>query len=442
MITHDTLIQKLKAENQELRERVASLEKENQELKERLASIEKKLDNMVKPPPSYIKPNVRSRRKKSGGQRGHKGVSRTKPQVINDEMDVTLTCCPHCQNVLGEPIDSHPHIVEDIPCPRMEVTKYNILRYWCNQCKRKVSSKPSVVKPKTPFGNNLNVMVSLLRSLGLTVGKIRDIMLIQYGLRLSEATILRMEETVADAFNEDYQAIKDHVRDTRVKYVDETSWRVNGQNHWLWGADSDEATFYSVEPGRGSADLVNALGGNPEGIMVSDMYSAYNPFDMFKQKCLVHLLRELREVKARVKRPSREFVLFERRVKRMISDAVKVWSSDLDSQQRYEARRLFEKRVENNHRRNYSDQDCKRISKTMFKHLHELFLFVEHADVEWHNNRAERALRPAVIMRKNSYGSRSVRGAKNRAIIMTMLQTLKKQGLDYFQVGQQRLAMC
>ena len=435
MDARDALIQKLQ-------QRIATLEKENRELKERLASIEKKLDNMVKPPPSYIKPNVRSRRKKSGGKRGHKGVSRTKPQAIDDEVDVTLACCPHCQNVLGEPIDSHPHIVEDIPRPRMVVTQYNVHRYWCRNCNRKVSSRPSVVKPKTPFGNNLNVMVSLLRSLGLTVGKIRDIMLIQYGLRFSDATILRMEDTVADAFYEDYETIRNNVRITRVKYIDETSWRVDGQNQWLWGADSDVSTFYSVEPGRGSADLVNALGGNPEGIMVSDMYSAYSPFDTFKQKCLIHLLRELREVKARVKRPSREFVLFERRVKRMIRDAVKVWSSNFDHEQRQAARRLFEKRVERNNRRSYTDPDCERISKTMFKYLHELFLFVEHADVEWHNNRAERALRPAVIMRKNSYGSRSVKGAKNRAIIMTMLQTLKKQDLDYFKFGQQRLAEC
>jgi len=442
MDSRDALVGKLKTENLELRTWNKALEKENRELKARLAKVEEKLDNMKKPPPKFVKPNVSFKKGKPGGRKGHKGRSRLKPQVIDEEIDVTLISCPHCQNALGEPLDSHSHIVEDIPLPRMVVTEYNIQRYWCGHCKRKVSSKAPGVKSKTPFGNNLNVLVSLMRSLGMTVGKIRDIVHIQYGLKLSDATILRMEQNVADSFKDNYESIKQQIRKAGVKNGDETSWRVNGQLYWLWGFVSDRITLFSVEKGRGSADLLNALGGNPEGILVSDFYSAYSPIEVLKQKCLIHLLREFREVRARVKNPTREFVLFQRRVKRLINDAVKVWSSEADSVERRAARTRFENRVKSNYRRKYTDPDCQRISKTMFKHIEELFLFVEHVDVEWHNNRAERALRPAVIMRKNSFGSRSENGANNRAIIMSILQTLKKQGLDYIQFGQQRLGTC
>jgi len=438
----DSLIEQLKTENIELRAENDALKQEIRELKARLGMVEEKLDNIVKPPPKFVKPNVSFKKGKPGGRKGHKGRSRLKPKVIDEEVNVTLTSCPHCQNALGEPLDSHPHLVEDIPLPKMVVTKYNVQRYWCGHCKRKVSSKAPGVKSKTPFGNNLNVLVSLMRSLGMTVGKIRDIVHIQYELKLSNATILRMEQTVADSFKDDYESIKEQTRKARVKNGDETSWRVNGQLYWLWTFVSDQATLFSVEKGRGSANLVNALGGNPEGILVSDFYSAYSPINVLKQKCLIHLLREFREVRVRVKNPTREFVLFQRRVKRLINDAVKVWSSETNGVRRRAARTRFENRVKSNYRRKYTDPDCQRISKTMFRHIEELFLFVEHVDVEWHNNQAERALRPIVVMRKNSFGSRSDQGAKNRAVIMSILQTLKKQGLDYIQFGQQRLAGC
>ncbi len=56
---------------------------------------------------------------------------------------------------------------------------------------------------------------------------------------------------------------------------------------------------------------------------------------------------------------------------------------------------------------------------------------MEHDDVDCTNNAAERDLRPSVVMRKITGGNRSAKGARNHEVIMSVMQTWNKQGIDY-----------
>ena len=69
------------------------------------------------------------------------------------------------------------------------------------------------------------------------------------------------------------------------------------------------------------------------------------------------------------------------------------------------------------------NKDIQRIKKRIIKHNNELLTFLEHPEVEPTNNRAERGLRPSVIMRKIMFGNRSEAGARNHSIIMSIVQT-------------------
>jgi hypothetical protein len=61
-----------------------------------------------------------------------------------------------------------------------------------------------------------------------------------------------------------------------------------------------------------------------------------------------------------------------------------------------------------------------------------MFLFVELEEVEYTNNRAERGIRPSVVMRKISGGNRSDRGARAHEVLMSIMQTHRLQGKDFF----------
>jgi hypothetical protein len=78
----------------------------------------------------------------------------------------------------------------------------------------------------------------------------------------------------------------------------------------------------------------------------------------------------------------------------------------------------------------YEDPDCKRIAKRLKRHKDELFTFVTHPEVSADNNHAERQIRPAVIMRKNSYCNRSRQGADTQAILMSIFRTLHLRKID------------
>ena len=76
----------------------------------------------------------------------------------------------------------------------------------------------------------------------------------------------------------------------------------------------------------------------------------------------------------------------------------------------------------------WRDKQAKRLVKRLRRHQEELFTFLFEKGVPFQNNLAERAIRPAVIVRKNSYGNRSDQGADAQAVFMTIFQTLKKRG--------------
>jgi hypothetical protein len=68
-------------------------------------------------------------------------------------------------------------------------------------------------------------------------------------------------------------------------------------------------------------------------------------------------------------------------------------------------------------------EDTQRLRNRIIRHNQELFIFLDNPSVEPTNNRAERQLRPMVIMRKLTFGNRSDLGALNQAVIMSIIET-------------------
>ena len=88
----------------------------------------------------------------------------------------------------------------------------------------------------------------------------------------------------------------------------------------------------------------------------------------------------------------------------------------------------------------WKDRHAKRLIKRLRRHQNDLFTFLDQPDVPFDNNTAERGVRPAVIIRKNSYGNRSERGADCQSVLMSVFRTLKQRGHDPIQTITQALA--
>ena len=77
----------------------------------------------------------------------------------------------------------------------------------------------------------------------------------------------------------------------------------------------------------------------------------------------------------------------------------------------------------------WEHEDARRLAKRMAKYGNEMLTFMWYDDVASDNNTAERAIRPAVMIRKMSYANQSEQGATTQAVLMSVFRTLKLRKL-------------
>ncbi|MEM2618739.1 MAG: IS66 family transposase [Candidatus Hadarchaeales archaeon] len=426
-------IRELLQENQKLREEIKKLVRENRELRRRL-------ERFLGPVKDCDFKIIRIRRVGSSSPKKrrpyHPGTSRRKPREVDEVVTTRAGRCP-VGHRLGRPMYFEVRTVEDIVPASVVRKKYMVAVYWCRKCKRKFRANPLDAFPRERFGINLMLFVAFLRIQGFTFPKIGTLLREIYGLHLSTATLIRMERRVAEEFSEEYERIRREVLRSPVVHTDETGWPVKGLNRWLWVFISGKAALYAVKRSRGRRVVEEVLG-DYKGTVVNDFYPSFDRLPYRSQKCLLHLLRNPERVEHRKGRPTQEFVRFHSRLRRLVRDAVR--ASELRGEERKAAKRRLERRLSATCSRYYRDGDCRRICRLLRKHGARLFTFLELEGLPWNNNEAERALRPSVVVRKNSYGSRSETGAWAHSILMSVSQTCRKQGSNFLDFGRAYLA--
>ncbi len=76
----------------------------------------------------------------------------------------------------------------------------------------------------------------------------------------------------------------------------------------------------------------------------------------------------------------------------------------------------------------FADADVWRLCKRLRRTGDHLFTFLDYPQIPFENNFAERMIRPAVILRKNSQSNRSDRGARTQAVLMSVYRTPRLRG--------------
>ena len=210
---------------------------------------------------------------------------------------------------------------------------------------------------------------------------------------------------------------------------------MNGKTHWLWCFGNPTLTYYLIDRSRGSPALAKFFIREFDGTLISDFWGAYNGVACAaRQKCLVHLLRELEQTE-KYKSPGEHWPEFAKKLRRLIGDAIRLWyQQDELSPEVYASRQdRLHKRLAEMIDTAWHDSHAKRLTKRLRRHQDDLLTFLNQAGVPFDNNHAERSIRPAVILRKNSYGNRSERGADCQAVLMSVFRTLKQRGHDPIQ---------
>jgi transposase len=431
----------------QLQQRVAKLKKENTILKQRVADLTERLKQKPKtPPPSFVKANVPERPGRKPGRRpGHPAALRPMPERIDVHEKVPLPVdasgkpsCPDCRTQLAE-VKHHKYVVEELIPAKVIATCYHTTSGYCPCCRKRVESRgkdqpPPADLPHGQLGLNALATAAVLRvCYRLPLRQISRLLMQLPGLKISPGAIVKQIKRLGKWLNRQYESLKLVLRAAGVVHADETSWRTNGKNGYLWTLTNGDHTVYHVDRSRGGeviADLLGKSFGHGGQTLVSDFYSVYDQFEAKQQKCLTHLLRELRDTVT--KRPELAGHAFFNRCKRLIQAMLRLKQRRKTmTKASYEHQvELLEKRLEELSCQRWNDADADRLTLRLRKHRQKLTTFLHHAEVDGTNNAAERALRPAVVMRKITGGSRSESGAKAWAILASVMRTAEQQGHD------------
>ena len=388
--------------------------------------------------PSFNKTTPHHRNKTPGREVGHDGSGRKLPDNVDETKDAEADKCPDCN---GEITDAgyHDRTIEVVVPAKVKSVKIHVHRYWCSNCKKIVDAPVKDAFPNSRFGVETYLLIAFFKSgLGLTYGKIVELLRIAYGLDLSKGALPQMLDTLAYEFGEHYSELKEELRRSPYVNGDETSWRKNGKNWWLWAFVGKWAAFYTIENSRGKKIPKRVLGKDYLGTVGSDFLGAYNYVGKSWQKCCVHLNRDLKETAKRKPKGS-EFLIFKKKLKRILDDGKRLKERENRISALEEGKTHLENRIIALYNEDWKDADCRRLIKRLRRHAKNMFTFLVKEGVTPDNNIAERAIRPAVIMRKNSYGSRGDNGIITTPIQLTTLQTCRMSDQNFLDWGKKYL---
>lgn len=419
----------LLAESAELKSKLAALEAEVEVLRSMLSGG----GNGSSAAP-LIRPNRAQRREGERRERKRRKKSfARKRDIPSEEVLHAVDRCPDCGRKLTGGWEHTRRQVIETPATPVRIIEHVMIARRCGVCGKVHIPKLTIadgVVGKMRLGVNLMSLIATL-----SVAKRMPQRMIQrllaglYGLKISLGEIAKVLHRVSEWSKPMVGGILRSIRGSPEASSDETGWREDGINGYLWSVSTRTARFYYFHRRRASRIIRHILGGKFGGVLGCDFYAGYDWYLGPKQRCWVHLLRDL----AKLANEHACVCEWTDLVKGIWKAARKVARrTDLTGQERLRLREELQTRLLWIAQGHAADKNCPQhvLAKRICRYLPELFTFVEHPQVAWHNNAAERAIRPAVIARKVSGGTRSARGSQTKTRLMSVFATWALQGKE------------
>ncbi len=434
-------MERLCAENARLR---AQLAEKDAYLAGALARIAE-LEARVAVPPVFVKPNrppregPRPPRKKRAAEHNTSRKRATPTRVERH----ALERCPDCNYPLrGESVDYTREVIE-LPAPQpVEVIEHQVIKRWCPHCETWHSPKLDLsgqVIGQGRIGVRIASLVSYLRTtLRLPVRAIQAYLATLHNLELSVGEIVALTHAVREQLQPQIEVIKAQVQDSQIAHGDETSWREDGQNGYVWAFATPgplAVRYFEYDHSRSHLVPQRILGPDFRGWLVTDFYAAYNLIPGPHQRCWSHLLGDLHDLKGAPQATT--IVVDWAQAVRQLYDDAQAWlqthplSPPAERRQQYT--HLYDRVCVLGQQYAFAtDHPCQTLAKRLLRHQDELFQFVLVPGLAADNNLAERTIRPLVVIRKISGGSRSEAGTKTRLTLASVLGTWAARNLNPF----------
>jgi transposase len=420
--------------------RIPILEAENAALKEKIARLEKDSSNSSLPPSSDIHPPKPPPPKdpngrKIGGQKGHK--KHTRAPFPPDQVDATKDHILPPEEVTRRGLhfsrwETHQQV--ELKVKPFEVTEHRRAVYFDPAAGREVISEFSDPLNAGLFGPRMKALTGSLNILcHASIANIKRIFGDAFDLHVSTGYICKALVQTSKAVAPAWQELKEIAPSVERCWMDETGHKENGSGKslWCWALVTDPFTFFAIRASRAGKIVNEILGEAFKGLLHCDYFSAYVKIGKDGswqiQHCIAHLLRDIawladHPVEA-VMKWGKTLLAHLITVLKFHKDGVRQGAEEMrDILLRYAKDPLVPKHA-----------DAETMAKRLNKDWRRYFRFLWDPLAEPTNNRAERAIRPTVLHRKCTQGTRGDNGRRWWERAWTVVMTCRQQNRSSFQ---------
>lgn len=469
MIVMDELVyevERLKQENQELREllqqvteRLLVAEETIKQLRSQLIQNSRNSNWPSSRDKTRQKPKPKSLRskteRKAGGQEGHEGHT----LEFNPEPDQVEkhrpSHCGHCQTPLPAEIAASEiakRQVFDLPPLRFVTIEHQAETVLCPCCGAATSGQfPAEVTHPVQYGSQVKRLAVYLRTEQfIPYERERQLLADLFELPVSTGSLPHFVATAAEALKPVTEAIKEAIIQADVGHADETGFYVNGQRHWLHTVSTAELTHYEPHARRGQAatDAIDILP-RFRGTLVHDAWATY-----FKYQLLLHALcnaHHVRDLTAVVENDQQQWAALMiaclLSAKQLVGEAYQAGETELPADCLERIHQLYdaivwlgfeENPLPNTHpppgkRGPRKKSKARNLVERFHQHKTAILRFCHDFKVPFDNNLAERDIRMMKVQQKISGCFRSWEGAQQFCRLRSYISTIRKQGLNVWE---------
>jgi transposase len=375
--------------------------------------------------------------KKRGAPVGHPGWYRPTPTQYDTLLEVPAPrYCPHCRGSVSSPKSATAvdHLQEDIIDSVYQVVLYRHQPGRCDDCRRWVEQAGKDEILGSHIGPYLRSRAIWLRNIiGISYRKIPQIIEELHGISFTPAALIGFETMLADKAAPVVDEIaKKLASSDGAVHADETYWTTDGARSYFWVHADQNFVHFQYDTSRAGEVSRNVLGDDFCGTLVTDCYSGYSASAAgAKQKCLAHLARTARDWQKLTEADSVDYLFFED-IKQFVKRGCEFYrlrgQSNLTPKQQAIEKAWLQAEQSRLETTLIEHEKALTLQARIYRHTLEWLVFLDDPRVEPTNNMAERALRPLVVLRKITFGSRSDDGARRMASLMTVGETARRHG--------------
>ena len=414
------------------------------ELEGEIAALKKSPRNSSLPPSTehpHAKPAPPKKQsgKQPGGQPGH--AKHERALIPTEDCQAMIPCKPaHCRGCGHKLTGSDPeplrHQVWDVPEIKPLVTEYQRHRLTCPCCRETTCGQLPPGVPHSQAGPRLVALTALLMGC-FKQSKRRVALFLQQVLNqpCSPGWVVKLQDQATAALAPAYEELVAQLPAEDVLGIDESPTKEAQIKSWLWTFVADTYTVFTLRTTRAATVLEELLTDAFAGVVNCDRAKMYWNVGR-PQWCWAHLKRDFQ---ALIDHPDHQVKRLGHDLMRPTKELFRHWSRCRDGTI---TRRGFERlmqpirhEIDSLLLRGRFSGNVRLIGmcQELHKHRDWLWTFLDVEGVEPTNNASARALRPAVIWRKLSFGTQSAAGSRFVETILTVVETCHRQSRHSFE---------